>query len=139
MKGSYILLIQVDSAKHITVGRLGNIEFKTGCYAYAGSALNNLESRIERHYRTEKKLFWHIDYLLEHAIIVKDFRIESPLKLECTIARSLSQKMESITGFGCSDCSCNSHLYFHNNEEIMKRYIEDVIRTIRYSYVPPAL
>ena len=134
MKGSYILVIKVDGARHITIGRLGSIEFKPGCYAYTGSALNSLESRIERHYRTEKKVFWHIDYLLEHAVIIKDFRIESPLKLECTIARSLSQKLQPIPGFGCSDCSCKSHLYFHKNEESMKRYILDVLDNVQSAY-----
>ncbi len=139
MKGSYILLISVDSTRHITVGRRGTIEFKPGFYAYTGSALNSLESRIERHYRTEKKVFWHIDYLLEQAVIIEDFRIESPVKLECTIARSLSQKMESIHGFGCSDCSCSSHLFYHKNEKTMKIYIEDVIHTIKSLHALPAL
>ena len=139
MKGSYILFFSVDSIRHITVGRRGTIEFKPGCYAYAGSALNSLERRIERHYRTEKKLFWHIDYLLEHAVIIKDFRIESPLKLECTIARSLSQKMEHVPGFGCSDCSCSSHLFYHKNENLMKKYIKDIIHALNSSHVPPAI
>jgi len=138
MKGSYILVIQVDGVRHITIGRLGTIEFKPGCYAYVGSALNNLESRIERHYRTEKKLFWHIDYLLKRAVIIKDIRIESPLKLECTIARSLSRKMESIPGFGCSDCPCSSHLYFHTNEHSMKKYLGDVIHTLKSSHAHSA-
>ncbi len=139
MKGSYILLISVDSIRHITVGRRGTIEFKPGFYVYTGSALNNLESRIERHYRTEKKVFWHIDYLLEHAVIIKDFRIESPVSLECAIAQILSQRMESIPGFGCSDCSCSSHLFYHKNENLMKKYLEDVIRTIKSLHALPAL
>lgn len=138
MKGSYLLVLEVDRVRHITIGRLGSIEFKPGYYAYAGSALNNLERRIERHYRSEKKLFWHIDYLLENAMILKDYKIESPHKLECAFARSLSRKMEPVPGFGCSDCSCRSHLYFHANEYTMKRYIENIIHLQISSYTPPA-
>jgi len=42
MKGSYILLIKLDEDKDIQIGKLGNISFKKGYYAYVGSALNGL-------------------------------------------------------------------------------------------------
>ncbi|MBN1293511.1 MAG: GIY-YIG nuclease family protein [Candidatus Latescibacteria bacterium] len=128
MKGSYILLIRVKSPQNIKVGRLGTIRFDPGFYAYVGSALNNLEKRIERHKRSEKKLFWHIDYLLQHANIIEVFRIERTCKLECKIAQNLSQNTQHIPKFGCSDCSCKSHLFYHKDEKLMRKVIEDAIK-----------
>ena len=64
MLGTYVLLIELATAATIQVGRLGMLAFAKGYYAYVGSALGGLEQRIDRHLRTEKKLFWHIDYLL---------------------------------------------------------------------------
>ena len=63
MKGSYALIIRLNRAKRLTVGRLGEFYFPAGHYIYLGSALNGLESRVRRHLRRDKKLHWHIDFL----------------------------------------------------------------------------
>ncbi|MBN2043178.1 MAG: GIY-YIG nuclease family protein [Candidatus Aenigmarchaeota archaeon] len=111
MKGSYIILIGLDSNKKIKIGKLGKINFRKGRYAYVGSALNSLEGRISRHLRKEKKKHWHIDYLLANAEIEKVFYIESSGRKECDIAKKFSDN-EQVKGFGCSDCGCNSHLFY---------------------------
>ncbi|MFP4052091.1 MAG: GIY-YIG nuclease family protein, partial [Thermoplasmata archaeon] len=65
MKGIYTLVIELKEDKVIEVGAIGNIDFDKGYYVYVGSAQNGLEARIERHLSDEKKIHWHIDYLLK--------------------------------------------------------------------------
>ena len=127
MKGSYILLIKVDLMHNIKVGKLGIIDFMPGFYAYVGSAQNNLEKRIERHLRKKKRIFWHIDYLLEKAEILDIFQVESPQKLECAIAEKLSKQFQSVPNFGSSDCRCGSHLFYHESRKVLKDIIVENI------------
>ncbi len=112
MRGSYVLLIRMDAGKRIRIGRLGMLDFRPGWYAYVGSAMNSLEGRTGRHLRGEKKRFWHIDYLLEHSILEKIFYRESERREECETAEKLTRDFQGVPGFGCSDCSCRSHLFF---------------------------
>ncbi|MEE9474859.1 MAG: GIY-YIG nuclease family protein, partial [Candidatus Hydrothermarchaeaceae archaeon] len=71
MKGIYALIITLEEDKNICVGKLGPVDFKKGYYVYIGSALNSLEGRINRHRRKDKKLRWHVDYLLNEGKIVE--------------------------------------------------------------------
>jgi len=111
-KGSYALLIKLPEEKTIAVGRLGPILFPCGNYAYVGSALSGLRPRLGRHLRAEKKLHWHIDYLLEKARIEEIITCEAEERTECAIARALGERFESVPGFGVSDCRCRSHLFY---------------------------
>lgn len=118
--GSYILLLELNKNVEILVGKLGKINFKKGNYAYVGSALNGLESRIKRHLRKQKKIHWHIDYLLKKANIVNVFYKENEKRYECNIVQSLNKNLNEIFGFGCSDCNCKSHLFFGSFKQIIK-------------------
>jgi len=112
VKGSYVLLIELPEERTIATGSLKDTHFQSGCYAYVGSAMGGLRSRLSRHLRRNKKLHWHIDYLLEWAS-VKDIVIyETEDRVECTIARAFSRRFNSVPGFGSSDCKCTSHLFF---------------------------
>jgi Uri superfamily endonuclease len=112
MKGSYVLLIEVENPLKIRIGKKGSVRFAKGFYAYVGSAMNGLEKRIQRHMGSGKRLFWHIDYLLEKADVIEVFQIESSERLECIIAKKLSEGFREMPGFGCSDCRCESHLFY---------------------------
>ena len=114
MKGVYCLVIELSGGLDISVGALGIIGFGEGFYVYVGSALNSLESRVGRHLRREKKRFWHIDYLLEHAGVVDVVCAETSERVECAIAEGISRVLVPVKGFGCSDCGCGSHL-FHSS------------------------
>ena len=107
--GSYILVIQVQQDITLRVGKIGILHFKRGYYAYIGSALSGLSTRLKRHLRREKKIHWHIDYLLAKAKIKEIWYSEE--KAECTVAHSLSA-FTPIPHFGCSDCACTSHLFY---------------------------
>lgn len=113
MKGVYGILINVKQNINVNVGALGNIYFEKGVYVYVGSGQNNLEKRVSRHMRKEKKLHWHIDYLLnnKHVIVESAYCCETNKKTdECKLAM-LMKPAAPIINFGCSDCKCNSHLF----------------------------
>lgn len=123
MKGIYLLILKLRTDKEISIGRLGWIKFKKGSYLYVGSAQNGISQRIRRHYRKNKKLFWHIDYLLSVAKIEQVWIREG--KGECILADDISRLgLGGIKGFGCSDCRCFTHLfYIHGNLEKVKQFL----------------
>jgi len=112
LKCVYVLIIQLNDDTALSVGALGTLAFKKGLYAYVGSAQTNMEQRIRRHLRKEKRIFWHIDYLLNSgaARIEKVLHKQADKAEECAIAKALGERGASIAGFGCSDCKCRSHL-----------------------------
>ena len=123
MKGTYTLLIRLSQPRDITFGRIRNFSFKAGYYAYIGSALNGLRQRIGRHLRKEKRLHWHIDYLLQHAEICGVIYAETAGRRECRIAAELRELLVAVPGFGCSDCRCFSHLFFSNDSGALKQAV----------------
>lgn len=111
--GVYQLHLLVGKPVTIAVGKLGEIEFAAGEYRYTGSAMGGLRARLARHFRSEKKLHWHIDYLLPHATIGSVSYIVTKARIECETHQrmlELNPSAEEIVGFGCSDCKCRSHL-----------------------------
>ena len=117
MKGCYCLIIYIKKKSKISIGKkLGVIEFKKGIYVYVGSAMNSLEARLNRHLSDSKKLHWHVDYLLKDdnsKIIDIIYNIDK--KVECDISEYLKTHAVGIKNFGCSDCNCESHLYYFKN------------------------
>jgi Uri superfamily endonuclease len=116
-KGTYALVLHLEHREEITVGKLGTFPFPAGYYLYVGSALGpgGLEARLARHRRRDKKLRWHIDYLLEHAQLVEVWSAASTDKEECLwaqAARKLPGGEIPVPGFGSSDCRCPSHLIY---------------------------
>jgi Uri superfamily endonuclease len=116
-KGTYALVLHLEHRAEITVGKLGTFNFRAGHYLYVGSALGpgGLEARLARHRRRDKKLHWHIDYLLEHAQLVEVWSAATEDKLECLwaqVARELPDSAVTVPGFGSSDCRCPSHLIY---------------------------
>ena len=128
MKGSYILLMELPEEQVITVGRLRTINFPGGYYAYVGSALSELESRLNRHLRSDKKIRWHIDYLLQKASINDIVICETDDRAECAIAQALSTEFSAIPGFGSSDCRCYSHLF--SGAEEMKLNVMAILNSL---------
>ncbi|MFQ6059323.1 MAG: DUF123 domain-containing protein [Anaerolineae bacterium] len=116
-KGTYALILHLERSEEITIGKLGTFTFPAGYYLYVGSALGpgGLEARLTRHRRRNKKLRWHIDYLLERARLVEVWSVASTEKLECLwaqAAQEISGAEIPVPGFGSSDCRCPSHLIY---------------------------
>lgn len=121
MKGSYIIVIFLPIDNIIEIGALGEISFPSGFYYYIGSAMGNtstsLENRIKRHISLpeNKKIHWHIDYLLkdQECFIERIYIIPSKQRLECVFAREIQEVSDNfIKNFGSSDCECKSHLLY---------------------------
>jgi Uri superfamily endonuclease len=109
---SYRLLIEVAVPVKVQVGRLGEFDFAPGRYVYTGSARRNIDQRIARHLRREKRLRWHIDYLL-NAPGVRILSVERSPVEECELNQHGAGKI-AVPGFGASDCrhGCGSHLKY---------------------------
>jgi len=103
---------------------------------------------------------WHIDYLLgtDAASLVDDVRSEG-VDAECKVARLLAAEDDTldtrmgardshdvstgagdtlslldgktVPGFGCSDCQCDSHLYFHPREAVLRSAVESAHGAVR--------
>jgi Uri superfamily endonuclease len=114
-EGVYILLVRLDKTHKIKPGRLPEADYERGAYLYVGRAKTGLRARVKRHLRKEKKLFWHIDYLLQRGKIT-DIWIRRDHTSECATAgdirnsRPVTPKL--IQGFGSSDCRCAGHLFY---------------------------
>lgn len=129
MKGIYVLLIKVNKELRIKIGALGTMNFNKGYYAYVGSSQNNLMKRLQRHYSSNKRMHWHIDYLLKNEnAVIKGFHCREACKeWECMTARELNKKGVGMPGFGCSDCKCKSHLIKVKSEKLIKEVCEEII------------
>ena len=113
--GAYQLVLSLAEEVTLQVGALGTFRFPVGKYIYTGSALGGLRRRLARHLRQEKRLRWHIDYLLQHAT-VEDVRLYPAGGLsECALNRrllALPHVRVIARGFGSSDCTCPTHLVY---------------------------
>ena len=130
MKGNYILLLELSESQRISVGRLGVVRFLKGFYAYVGSALNGLESRVARHLRQSGKRHWHIDYLLECAIIYEVILIPVEERLECTLARALKEELTCTRRFGSSDCRCSGHLLYATERNELNTQVAEALANL---------
>lgn len=110
--GCYIFIVQLPEEQTIAIGSKGNMVFKQGYYLYVGSAKNSLSKRLERHWRKRKRFHWHIDYLRTFCDPHEAIAIRTTADLEHELAGAISVIADwQIPGFGCSDCSCTSHLF----------------------------
>ena len=114
-RGTYILLIGLSKTRRIKPGKLPETDYQRGIYLYVGRARKGLRARIGRHLRSQKKIFWHVDYLLQNAK-VEDIWVREDYFGECLTASRikefLTDKATPIKGFGSSDCSCPGHLFY---------------------------
>lgn len=137
MKGTYNLIIHQREDMHIKVGAIGeDIEFKEGYYIYIGSAMNSLTARIKRHLKKEKKIHWHIDYLLkyENNTIEEVLFNISDEKIECKLAQQISKKGQDIDKFGSTDCNCNSHLIYFKNYQNAIQSVENAYNKLNIPF-----
>jgi len=121
------LIISVSKDFEIIVGCLGKVLFKKGNYIYIGSSKGCLEARLRRHLKRNKKIYWHIDYLLNNkkAQISRIWVIQK--SIECKTADVFNeQPISEIVkkGFGSSDCKCLTHLFYINDKEKAEKILE---------------
>ena len=115
-KGIYCLVLR-NEACTVTTGALGPLAFAAGFHVYAGSAQGSGGlQRVQRHMLLaqdrDRRPKWHIDHLLtsDSFRLVAAICAPTKQKLECRLAGALPGS--PVPHFGCSDCSCSSHLFF---------------------------
>lgn len=139
LKGTYCLVVELKEDSQISVGKLGSVDFRKGYYVYVGSALNSLVSRLKRHLSSEKKIFWHVDYLLDNSsskIVEIVFTVDSG-KWECRLGDMISTEADGqVSNFGCSDCKCTSHLFYF---EKLDKSIETCVDSLEIIGLKPRL
>ena len=116
--GTYALLIALERSAETVIGRLGRFRFPAGFYLYVGSALGpgGLAGRLARHLRADKRLHWHVDYVLHarSALVLEVWTKNDAVRRECDWARAamrLAGASVVVPRFGASDCRCAAHLY----------------------------
>jgi Uri superfamily endonuclease len=128
--GTYALVLQSRSTATIQVARWGQLDLQEGYYIYVGSAFGpgGLRARVGRHFRKEKRKHWHIDYLRENVTPIQVWVCYEAKHLEHEWAQALNKMDEifAIQGFGCSDCSCSSHL-FHSSIELRPATFSEMV------------
>ncbi len=134
-RGSYLLLFRLE--KEISLEN----EFKTevfpkvlppGYYVYTGSAMKNLQKRVERHLRKRKKYHWHIDYLLSYANLKQVYPVVDSKRLECELAKALSRIADlAVLNFGSTDCYCSSHLFYFKENPFFTKDFQDLLTYYR--------
>ena len=113
-KGVYVLLIEAYGL--VGIGALGERRFD-GLYLYVGSAMGNGGlSRVVRHYHVSQThnstRRWHVDYLLAAGSWRGAYAKRAGSGAECALAGALARlAMAGLSGFGCSDCRCRTHLF----------------------------
>ena len=131
--GVYLFALHLASRRIRTVGSLGRLHFEKGWYVYVGSARRGLSRRLARHMDDSrgKKRRWHIDFLRSAARTVRAFPIPTRRDLECGLAIDVGAiARDMVPRFGCSDCSCPSHLFRFETDpledprfvELLRRY-----------------
>ena len=79
-----------------------------------------------------KQHHWHIDALRAAADFHAACAIRSSIRLECEIAGALSKISEwVIPGFGCTDCSCKTHLFGMESDPLHSEEFQKVIQYFR--------
>jgi len=129
---TYILLIENYKDREVSIGRLGKLKFVQGIYAYIGSGKKNLMARITRHLSNNKKIFWHIDYLLNRKTRIKEVWI-SAKEAECKMGKYFVKNgFPYIKNFGSSDCRCKSHLFLVNPN---RKKIINILKKMKFKKI----
>jgi Uri superfamily endonuclease len=132
-KGIYCLVFH-NPACTAGIGAMGEIAFRKGWHIYVGSALGpgglkRLERHIALHEKKDKRPKWHVDYLLTNDNFPLRYAVSAAtsLRLECLLASAIGG--ENVPGFGCSDCTCTSHLFYRESDPLPE--VRKVFRCLR--------
>lgn len=114
--GTYALVLNNCSHAFAKIGRWGTLAIQPGYYIYVGSAFGpgGVRARVARHCRDAESMHWHIDYLRKYTTPLSIWYSHAPVHLEHQWAAALAKMKDirPVEGFGCTDCKCESHLFF---------------------------
>lgn len=128
--GTYALVLQSHKRTSTQIGRWGRLNIQPGYYIYVGSAFGpgGVKGRVSRHFRKTKSKHWHIDYLREKTDPVFAWYSHEPVHLEHQWAQKLSEMVETspVKGFGCTDCTCFTHLFAMDKKPSLEQFRSSV-------------
>jgi Uri superfamily endonuclease len=132
LTGTYILLLQLPDDATISIGRLGTFDFPAGWYTYIGSAFGSggLIARIKHHLQPSGNPHWHIDYLRRETLLQEIWLSPDSVKREqdwVDLMLEIPGATVLIEGFGASDSSQESHLFYFD----VKPFLEDFAVGVR--------
>lgn len=113
LRGAYLLVLNLSSPVQFSRKNIAGASL-SGWYIYAGSARGSggIGARLQRHFRKDKPVHWHVDELTNRADKLDALAI--PNGSEGEIVESLVGSMlfePALRGFGSSDCThCEAHL-----------------------------
>jgi Uri superfamily endonuclease len=132
--GAYGLLFEIGHDIVVPTGRLGSLKYSAGWYTYIGSAMGGISGRVGRHLRADKRLHWHIDWLLPHGEIDAVVIAETSQRVECDLACFMMEGFEVIRRFGSSDCRCRGHLFYGKSHSCL---LEATLRAVEVAGCQP--
>ena len=118
--GIYVLIFHLPNDMKVSVGRLGEIDFQNGWYAYVGSGNSGVEARIRRHLRTHDRPHWHLDYLMHLGKPTMAIIGHTEESLECPLVHHLEALFQVVPRFGSSDCRCSGHLFYSPKQALLE-------------------
>ncbi len=133
--GTYLLQLSLFYPATIEIGKLGRFNFKKGCYYYVGSAFGpgGLKARLKHHLQISTRQHWHIDYLRKLADINAIWLSQDMQHLEHQWAVSIENILECpVLGFGASDCTCKTHLFYSSGERSEKEITQCLQKVSSY-------
>ncbi|UCG90677.1 MAG: DUF123 domain-containing protein [Candidatus Heimdallarchaeota archaeon] len=124
-QGVYVLVFERICSLLIEISRFKWL-LKSEFYLYFGSARGktstSLEKRLGRHFKGQKKIFWHIDNVTSHSDtkMISAYYTTTTGLTECSALQGFVQNFhntEIIQNFGSSDCKakCGGHLVFFSS------------------------
>ena len=137
--GTYALVLECRKTDPLRVGKLGRLELQPGFYVYVGSAFGpgGLAARIQHHRRIAPRPHWHIDYLRAACELIEVWYTKAKGDHEHSGAKVVGRMPGAVvpmTGFGSSDCACQTHLFWFNEApsiQTFRRFAKTVISVLR--------
>ncbi len=113
---TYQLYIHLRRPVRLAPGRQPPRWLDGGWYVYTGSARRGMDARLRRHVRAQKRMRWHIDWLLARPQACVEW-VALHRTPECAVNRAAGGST-AVPGFGASDCrcACGSHLRYLGRE-----------------------
>ncbi len=132
--GTYILVLSLNKARAISIGRLGKLKFKSGYYLYVGSAFGpgGLSARLAHHLKTSLNPHWHIDYF-KSTLKIQEIWYSTEAKSHEHFWADFIQMTDDfypVKGFGASDCKCESHLFYTSSMPSYEKFVAQLGKDI---------
>ena len=112
--GHYLLVLRLAETGTLRIGIRPAVPFAAGWHVYVGSAQGSggLAARLGRHQRTDKRPYWHIDWLRAETEVASIWARPGATGRECAWVAALEEigGHRQSPGFGSGDCRCPGHL-----------------------------